>query len=352
MSLISTEPLSFGTRYRRLLVAVVFAGALIQLGLGSFYLGVGHSPSPRDLPVGLVGPSAQTEALTTHLQADGSFTATTFPDRRALTEAIRTREVAGGLDVTAAGVVAVTAGAGGALPAGTIKTLAAEINQQQGLPQTLPDDVVALSTDDINGSSLGYILQVISLGGSIASLGLGRLMPRVPRSVRRGVGHVGALVAYAVVSALIVLLFSSFFGIGGSADTITLFWTYLLVSLAITGSTAGFVTLFGPVGSLAGGVYFLIGATISGASIPWTFLPGFWAGLGEWLPTGGGAQLIRNTLYFPSADSTAAWVCLGLYAGLGALVVLIWNIRRNRTDAASAVDVDVLYPISHEHHRL
>ena len=105
--------------------------------------------------------------------------------------------------------------------------------------------MVELSDDDINGASIGYILQVISLGGSIASLGLGRLMPRVPQSLRRGLGHVAALVAYAAVSSGIVLLFSWFYGVGSSADQWRLFGTYTLISLAIAGSTAGLVTLFG-----------------------------------------------------------------------------------------------------------
>lgn len=348
--LLTSEPLSFGAKYRRLLLAVVVLGGLTQLALGTFYLGVGHSPSPREMPIGVVGSEQQTQRLTQSLEAGGSFTVTSYGSIETLSDAIRDRTEAGGFEITQQGVVAVTAGAGGALPATALKSVAAQMNEENGSPQTLPVDAVRLSDDDINGSSLGYILQVISLGGSIASLGLGRLMPRVPQSLRRGLGHVAALLVYAVFSAAIVLLFSSFFGVGNSADTWSLFLTYTLVSLAITGSTAGFVTLFGPAGSLAGGFYFLVGATISGASIPWDFLPRFWAVLGEWLPTGGGAQLIRNSLYFPQAGNGSALLCLGLYAGLGTLVVLIWNILGNSGSRRSAIDIDLMYPITHNHH--
>lgn len=350
MLMTEAEPLSFGTKYQRLLLAVVLLGALVQLGLGSFYLGVGHSPSPRHMPIGVVGPPAQTEKLSAAVESEGKFETRPFASMDDLRAAIAHREVDGGLEVTEQGIVAVVAGAGGALPATALKAVASQANVQNKLPQTLPVDVVTLSDDDINGSSIGYILQVISLGGSIASLGLGRLMPRVPQSLRRGLGHVAALVAYAAVSAGIVLLFSWFFGVGSSADQWRLFGTYTLISLAIAGSTAGLVTLFGPIGSLAGGFYFLIGATLSGASIPWNFLPTFWAKLGEWLPTGGGAQLVRNSLYFPDAGCASALVCLGLYAGLGTLTVLIWNMLGNRSSRTSAVNVDILYPITHEHH--
>ena len=350
MSILSDEPLQFGVKYQRLLLAVVVLGAIVQFALGSFYLGVGHSPSPRHVPVGVVGPAAPAEAITQKLEADGSFDVTTSPSMAEMTDAIKKRDASGGFEITQNGVVAVTAGAGGTLPAGTLKTVASEINVANSAPQTVAVDVVPLVTDDINGASLGYILQVISLGASIASLGLGRLVPRVPQSLRRGLGHVAALVAYAAASALIVLGFSAMFGVGSSADQWHLFATYMLVSLAIAASTAGLVTLFGPVGSLSGGFYFLIGATISGASIPWNFLPTFWAKLGEWLPTGGGAELIRNTLYFPAADNTRALVCLGLFAGIGTAVLLIWNIIGNR-GGTSAVDVDVFFPLTGEHHQ-
>ncbi|MET9200662.1 ABC transporter permease [Gordonia sp. NPDC003585] len=350
MTLLSGEPLSFGTHYRRLLIGVVVLGALTQFLLGTFYLGVGHSPEPRNLPVGIVGPPAQVEPVAAQLESAGKFDVTSYPSPEALTAAIRARDAAGGLEITSGGVVAVVAGAGGTLPAATLKTVAAEANQRNNSPQTIPRDVVPLADSDINGASLGYILQVISLGGSIASLGLGRLMPRVQKSLRRGLGHVAALIAYALVSAAIVLAFSSIYGVGSGADTGELFWTYALISLAITGSISGLVTLFGPVGSLTGGFYFLIGATISGASIPWTFLPHFWALLGQWLPTGGGAQLIRNSLYFPAASNTTALLCLGLYAGIGTLLVLVWNIMGNRDSRTSAIDVDALYPVTGEHH--
>lgn len=350
MLMTEAGPLSFGNTYRRLLLAVVVLGALVQLGLGSFYLGVGHSPSPRNVPIGIVGPAAQTEKLTAAVEADGKFDARAYESMDALRGAISRREIDGGLELTQQGIVPVVASAGGALPATALKAVASQANVENKLPQTLPVDVVELSDDDINGASIGYILQVISLGGSIASLGLGRLMPRVPQSLRRGLGHVAALVAYAAVSSAIVLLFSWFYGVGSSADQWRLFGTYTLISLAIAGSTAGLVTLFGPIGSLAGGFYFLIGATLSGASIPWNFLPTFWAKLGEWLPTGGGAQLVRNSLYFPDAGCGSALVCLALYAGLGTLTVLIWNMMGNRSSRTSAVDVDIMYPITHEHH--
>lgn len=339
-------PLDFGRPYRRMLLGVVAAGAVVQLLLAAYFLGVVHEPTPRDLPVGVV-PSSATQ-VTEQLESSGSFDVTTFDDTDALAAAIEAREVYGGFVVTADGVQPWTATAAGSLPASVLRATAVRLNTAEGASAdpTAAHDVVTLPTDDSNGSSIGAIMQVLSLGGSIASLALGRLVPRVPRSLRRGLGHTGALVAYALVSSATLLWVSSWYGVGADASHGRLFLDYALVSLAFTASTAGFVALLGPAGALSGAVYFVIGTTISGATLPWEFLPSVWATVGAWLPTGGGAHLLRSIFYFPEAANGAAYLCLGLYAGLGALVILVTNTVRNRHARTSAMDVDLVSAVA------
>lgn len=342
-----TEPEQpqFGRPYRRMMLGIIVLGALLQLLLGGYFLGVGHSPTPRDLPVGIVAPPAQTQILKDRLETDGSFAVTAFRDEDSLRQAVTERIVTGGFVVTTSGVQAVVATAAGAAPAAVIRTTAAKINGDSTGGQTFPADVAPLPPDDANGASIGYLLQVLSLGGAIASLGLGRLVPQAPRSLRRGLGHAGALIVYSVASAAIALALCSVYGVASGADQLRLFFDFALTSLAFTASTAGFVALLGPVGSAAGVIYFLIGSSISGASIPWDFLPPFWAALGAWLPTGGGALVIRDTLYFPDASAASGYLCLGLYAGVGLTVVLVFNALGNYRNRNSVVDVDVLTPV-------
>jgi hypothetical protein len=52
--------------------------------------------------------------------------------------------------------------------------------QQLNLPPPVTD-VVPLPADDVNGASLGFLTQALALGGTIASMGLGRLIPRTRR---------------------------------------------------------------------------------------------------------------------------------------------------------------------------
>ena len=82
--------------------------------------------------------------------------------------------------------------------------------------------MVPLPADDVNGASLGFLTQALALGGTIASVGLGRLIPRTRRSWRRGLGHLGTLIVYALGSAAVVLWSMTWFGVGvivSSSDT-------------------------------------------------------------------------------------------------------------------------------------
>ena len=49
--------------------------------------------------------------------------------------------------------------------------------------------------------------------------------------------------------------------------------------------------------------------------------------IGQLLPPGAGASLIRDRLYFPAADHTTPHIVLGLFAGLGLVIVVICNLR-------------------------
>jgi hypothetical protein len=107
------------------------------------------------------------------------------------------------------------------------------------------------------------------------------------------------------------------------------------------------VALIGPAGALAGAVYFVIGATISGASLVPQFLPPFWRIFGEGLPTGSGTYLLRNDQYFAHAGDAAAYLTVGLYAGLGALLIVVTNLAANH-DGTSTLDLDLVSAVAGE----
>jgi hypothetical protein len=348
-------------QFRRFATAVCVVGMLVQLLLTAYYLGMGHKAAPHDLPVGLIAGTDQRGQITNMLEEDGAFAVADYDSAEALVTAIKRRDVYGGVDVTGEEPMLYVAGAAGASAASLLRSTYSSVMQQQKAQQltamaqggdtvgvTVAEsliaapkvtDVVPLPGDDVNGVSLGFLTQALSLGGTIASIGLGRLIPRTRRSWRRGVAHLATLSLYAVGSAAAVLWSMTWFGVGEGADRAEMLCIFSLISLAVTGSTAGAVALVGPAGALVGAFYFTIGTVISGASILPEFLPAFGRELGEHLPTGAGVQAVRDNLYFPDAPIGGHLIVLVLYAALGCLIVLITNILPNRTDRTSEVDL-------------
>lgn len=343
----------------RLGLGIAVVGAVIQLLLGVYYLAMAHAPHPHDLPVGLVGSAAQKAQLTPQLEKDGQFKVESYADAASLTQAIKERKAYGGAVFTGGTAELYVASAAAPSVANLLKASFTAAYQQQvaknvaavtkaGKPvpaataaalATPPKitDVVPLPADDSAGSSLSFVIQAICLGGSIASLALGRLRDLTSRSALRGVGHAALLVVYALASAAVALLAMSWYGVGSGASHGTLFLGLALVSLAVTASTAACVMLFGPAGSLVGGLYFTVGLIISGSSIAPEMLPQWGATVGKLLPPGAGATVVRDALYFPDASTGSPFVVLGLYAGLGLLLVMVINAAANRTRATSFV---------------
>ena len=87
-------------RFRRFALAVCLIGMLVQLGLTAYYLGMGHRAQPHDVPVGLVSAAAKRTAVVKLLEQKGVFTVTDYASADALTDAIKRREVYGGVDIS------------------------------------------------------------------------------------------------------------------------------------------------------------------------------------------------------------------------------------------------------------
>jgi hypothetical protein len=350
-------------QFRRFALVVCLVGVAVQLALTAYYLGMGHKATPRDVPVGLIAPAAKSAAIVDLLEREGVFEVHAYADVADLRAGITSREVYGGVDASAAQPHLYLASAAGPAAASLLRstytTVVGQQNAQQlaalaqeGTTITVAQaqvlagtptitDVVPLPADDVNGASLGFLTQALALGGTIASIGLGRLIPRTRRSWKRALGHLSTLIVYAAGSAAAVLWSMTWFGVGADANHWEMLGIFALLSLAITGSTAGAVALLGPGGALVGALYFTVGTVISGASILPEFLPAFGRLLGENLPTGAGVQAVRDNLYFPAAPIGTHLLVLALYAGIGCLLVLVTNLLPNRADRVSEVGLDL-----------
>ncbi|MCO8274839.1 ABC transporter permease [Actinoplanes sp. TRM 88003] len=359
------QPTESVLRFRRFALAVCVIGVLVQLGLTAYYLGMGHKAQPRNVPVGLVAAPSDRAEVVGLLTQQGVFKVTDYATVDDLEVAIKRRDVYGGVDITGAQPHLYVASAAGPAAATLLRTTFTTVVQQQAaatLDQLAKSgdripvararalnapppitDVVPLPDDDVNGASLGFLTQALALGGTVASMGLGRLIPRTRRSWRRGIAHVSTLAVYAVASAAVVLWSMGWFGVGITADRGEMLAIFSLISLAITASTAGAVAIFGAPGAVIGALYFTLGTVISGASILPEFLPDFGRILGVNLPTGAGVQAVRDNLYFPAAEISQHLTVLALYGGIGALIVLVTNMLPNRRNQTSEVELDLAH---------
>lgn len=342
-------------------LGLIVAGALIQIAMSTYYLSVAHAPRPRELPVGYVATAANATRIEATIEQGGQFAARAFDSADAMSAAIKTKDIYGGLDVTTSPPRLYVASAAGSSASTALRTAFTTVVQQQTAthvqqlvaagtpvpPATLQQlttppavtDVVALPPDDRTGAAIGLLVQALAIGATVASMGLGRIGAGTRPSLLRGVGHTAAMLGYAAASAGAVLIAAHAFGIVPAGADGRLFWTFLLVSVAITGSVAGLVALIGRAGSALGTAYFLFGVPISGATILPEFMPTAVRVLGQMLPTGAGATLVRDSLYFPAATITRPAVTLALYAGIGIVLVLVTNALGNHSKRESLLSV-------------
>ena len=92
----------------------------------------------------------------------------------------------------------------------------------------------------------------------------------------------------------------------------------------------GLGSLFGRVGLRAGTVLaLLLGNPLSGLNSASELLPSGWGALGQWLPQGADATLLRSTAFFGGSGATMANVVLTGWALTGAALIVIAATRKS-----------------------
>jgi ABC-2 family transporter len=282
-----------------LLVPVVVALVLTLFAWPSAKL------EPRDLPIGVAGPAGTTRALTEKLEADdGAFDVQAYTDEAAAREAIEDREVYGAFVVAGDGPKVLTASGASPAVAQALTHVAAEVGG--GMAQV--EDVVAAP----RGAALGSSLLPLVIAGLITGI--------VSTLLATGVaGRIGLLLAGSVLSGLaataIVQSWLDIVGGSWAANAAVLSLTVLAVGSII----AGLKALLGEPGIALGALtMILVGNPFSAAATAPELLPRPAGGLGQLLPPGAGANLLRSTGYFDGAAAgghvavLAAWTVTGL----------------------------------------
>lgn len=313
---------------RRTIAVVVLVPLLAALALWAFAWPAART-APRDLPLGVAGPTAATAQMEKQLREhEGAFEIHRYADEAAARAAIEDRTVYGAVLVTARGPELLTASAASPVVAQLLQQAVGRQAAASGA-EVRTVDVVPAPASDPRGAALSSSVLPLALAGIIAGavvtfLGL------------RGLRAVTALVvSAALVGAVGAALTHSWLGV------LTGNWwaeagTFALSSLAVSAAVAGLAALVGyaGIGTVALVVMFL-GNPFSGAASAPQLLPDPVGTIGQWLPPGASATLLRSVSFFDGAAATGPVLTLTWWAALGLGAVILGNTLKGRAKGST-----------------
>jgi hypothetical protein len=281
------------------------------------------------LPIAVVGPTQQTAHVQAALEQNkpGAFDIVTADDRAAAVALIESRDVYGAI-VLGDKPEVLTASAASTAVTQLLGSLATELSGQlnaaavaQGIALPSPivvavTDVVPLPDTDPRGVGLISASFPMVLGGVIGGIGIFFVIGGVGRRII-------AVLVFAVVGGLALTgILQGLFG--------SLAGNYLVNSAAIALALAaigtvvvGLTSLIGRPGIVLSVILFILFANpLSAATQPVEFLLEPWGAIGQWMPPGAGATLVRDLSYFPTADASFAWLVLSGWVVLGIAIAL------------------------------
>jgi len=262
---------------------------------------------PRDLPVGVAGAPAAVASIERQLASqEGAFEVHRYGTEAEAREAIEDRDVYGAFLASPSGPKVLTSSAGSPAVAQLLTHAAAEQDAEI-------EDVV---TTPAAGSGLGSSVLPLVLAGLLTGV-LASL------AVSRGPARVGLTVAGSVLGGIAAALVAdTWLGIV-EGDWLVNAGAFGLTFIATAGAMVGLYSLLGKAGLGIGALLMVfIGNPFSAAATAPELLPQPVGGLGQLLPPGAGANLLRSTGFFDGAGAgehiavLAVWAVLGLAAAL------------------------------------
>jgi hypothetical protein len=261
-------------------------------------------------------------------RAPGAFQITYYPGEQALRDAIRNRNVYGGIAFGADGPSMLIATGGSPMIAQMLTQIGAGIAQQEGVPLRT-EDLAPPTADDPRGAGLAASALPITLAGLLPAIVLMFVLKCEVWTRFTAVG-VASGVAGLTIAALLRWVLGSVEGnVWGVAAGLTL-------GVLASGLTLlGLASMFGHVGSGLGALTaLLVGNPLSGLNSAPELLPQGWGEAGQWLPQGATATLLRSTAFFGGAGAAIPAVVLTCWALAGTTLVVAAALRQRKTARA------------------
>ncbi len=343
------NPLAAHPPWRQLTIIAVLLPLMIVLAVLAFAWPAARI-APRGLPVGIVGAGTASERALAGLNRSepGGFDVRRYPDQASARAAIRDRDIygafvigpgaardSGGAAGTGPGAARDSGGAAGDGPGGVtvleasaaspsvaqlLSTVGQDLGRSAGAPaqaggatshtvQVRDLDVVPLPAGDPRGLVLPSALLPLTICGVIMAAVIGLVL-----AFRPAWRQIMALIVVSATAGLGAYLIAQGF-LGALPHHAVATWAALsLILLAIGSATAGLIALIGAGGlGLSILAMIFVGNPFSGATSAPELLPAPVGAIGQWLPPGAGANLLRSTAYFG-----------GHGAGVHLTVLLVW----------------------------
>jgi hypothetical protein len=289
---------------------------------------------PHNVPIGAAGPQVAGSGLGSppsgrgiadmlEQHAPGAFAITYYPGESALRDAIRNRDVYGGISFGPDGRSLLIATGGSPMVAQMLTQIGNGIAQQAGV-QLRTEDLAPPTAGDPRGAGLAASALPITLAGILPAIAFVLLLRRAVWT-----SFVASFVFAAAAGTTIAALLHSVLGsidhnVWGVAGGLTL--GILAAGLFIL----GLGSLFRRVGLVVGALLaLLLGNPLSGLNSAPQMLPRGWGMVGQLLPQGATATLLRSTAFFDGAGATTAIVVLTCWTLVGAALVVFAAVRRS-----------------------
>ncbi|WP_225727159.1 MULTISPECIES: hypothetical protein [unclassified Nocardia] len=299
-------------------LAFGLAAALLQAIMLIAFAWPAANIAPRDLPIVVTGPQSAAVAGKLAGHDPGAFQITTATDESAARTAIADRKAYGAI-VTGAGAPQVLV-ASAASPA-VAQQLTGIAQQLSGVPQAKVADIVPAAEKDPRGTAFGAMVLPLVMSGIAAGVLLSLLIPAVGARLVGLVtfGVAGGLLSMAIVQGWMSVVPGSYPVLAAVAG---------LVSFTVSGTVVGLNAALGRAGIGLGALtMLLIGNPFSAATSAPELLPKPWGTVGQLLPPGAAASLLRSVAFFDNAGSAKPIAVLLIWAA-AALVLLGIGVRR------------------------
>ncbi|WP_267421737.1 MULTISPECIES: hypothetical protein [unclassified Curtobacterium] len=302
----------------------------LAAGMGLAYLGAFHAPTPRELPVGIVGqgPTTQVFAQTVTDQSDGALVAHVVPTTASAERQVRTRDLAAVYAATTTGATLYVSTAASETTATAAQKVFLPIAYDQHLPFRVVD-VVPTGDQDTTGQGLFFLLVALSVGGYASAIAVAAFATRLGAVWTAVVG----LVTAGVVAGIGVVVAGPVYGVV-TTHTWQVFLFAWMYDAVIIGLGIGLHPLLGrwttPVLTM---LFVMLNFTSSGGIFQPAFQPGFFAALHTFWSGAAWLQAAQDLQYFPGASLGRSSLVLALWLAAAVLLCVVVHglvARRSR----------------------